>query len=118
MSHIANLDIPSYKGDTIRFFIDFFEDAAQTVPFDLSQFAAYTMDVRTESARQLIFTLILGDGLTILSSNRLEIEVSKARNDFNRGVYVYDIEGDNTAADRRTLIEGKYVQEQDVTKTP
>ena len=115
MSHIAQFDIPAYKNDTMRFFIDFFEDEAKTTPFDLTQFAEWNMEVKLTPRAGAVLLLTLGAGLTISNTNRMTFDATKAQMNFLANTYAYDLEGNNPAGDRETILRGSLIQEQDIT---
>jgi hypothetical protein len=110
---VAVYNIQAYQADTLRFFVDFFEDGN---PYDLTQFSEWKMQVKKTPAATLSYIdLSLGDGLSI-SSNRMNIEVSKERMNIDPLNYVYDIEGNNVGGDRKTILQGAFNIEADVTR--
>lgn len=114
---VAEYDIPAIANDTLRFFIDFFEDEDQTDPYNLSQFSEYKMQIKTTSNNPAFeFELSLGQGLTISNTNRMSFEVDKTQMDLVARNYVYDLEGNNEPGDRRTILEGLFKVQQDVTR--
>ena len=114
---IAELDIEATKADTLRFSVDFFEDAAKTIEFNLAQFADYTMQIKTQaSINQNVIQLTLADGLAIAGTNTMNFEVEKDVMDVKEFDYVYDLEGNNNPGDRRTILKGLFKVQQDVTR--
>ena len=117
MSIIADYTYEIYKADTDVRFIEFFEDEDKTVPFDLSTFAAWTLEVKeVVTKNNPVLNLTLGNGLTISDTNKMTFEISKEEADVPADKYSFDLEGDNTGADRLTILKGPFIVIQDVTR--
>ena len=117
MTIIADYTYEIYKADTDIRFIEFFEDEAKTTPFDLNTFAAWTMQVKEIPTKNVnAITLTLGNGLTISDTNKMTFEISKDQADVEAQKYRFDLEGDNTGADRLTILKGDFIVIQDVTR--
>ena len=112
MSHIAIYDIPAYQNDTLRFFIDFFEDGQD---FDLSQYAEYKMQVKARGSNVALIEITEGAGLTP-SANRMTFEVTKEQMNISSGNFLYDLEGNNSPGDRRTILRGDFNIEASITR--
>ena len=117
MSLTAELDIEAKRADTLRFSVDFFEDEAKTIEFNLAQFADYRMQIKVQaSSNTIVIELTLTLGLTIVGTNTINFEVDKDVMNVKELDYVYDLEGNNNPGDRRTILKGLFKVQQDVTR--
>ena len=112
--HIAEYNVPAYQNDTLRYFVDFFEDG---VDYDLTQFSEYKMQVKSrDQSETVLIELVLGTGLAISNGNRMSFDITKAQMDIAPRAYVYDLEGQNEPGDRRTILRGLFEVEADITR--
>jgi hypothetical protein len=115
MTHIATYNIPAYRNDTLRFFIDFFDENGDD--YDLLQYSEYKMQVKNSpTSAQSVIELDLGSGLSISNGNRMSIEVTKEEMAVQARDFHYDLEGQNDPGDRRTILKGLFQVESDITR--
>lgn len=114
----AKMDFVVLQGDTLSFYVDFFEDETETIPFPLTVWDDLIMQVKLAKVDDVIaLQLSLGDGLEIdpIISNRLRFYVDSSLMMLEKGIYVYDIQGYSAAQDR-TILTGSMTFTLDVTR--
>ena len=116
----AELNLEVYRGDTAIFLISFFEDELRTIPFDLSPYTGtLKMQVKINiNEPRFLEELTETTGLTIQGNdnNELEIVGGKIQSDRPAGEFFYDIQGTDTDAEILTILRGKLITIEDVTR--
>ena len=105
----AVYNVEAVRGDTLRYFVDFFEDELKTTPYDLTQWSEFLLQVKvnaTDETNQIELTLAAG--LTVSGTNRMSFEFLKTQMEIPSRPYVYDLEGQNDPGDRETVLQGRF----------
>ena len=113
----ANQDFEIYSKDSFRVFVNFWEDPLLSKPFNLLEYNDFLMMIKrnqTDSQQEALAILTLGNGLEIVSENRLEIYLSPFNASFV-GLAFYDIEISN-GVDKVTILKGQFNSLQDTTE--
>ncbi len=115
MNIIANYTYLIYRGDTDVRSMDFYENAAKTIPYDLTKYNNWTLEVKKRYSAEPSIKLILGDGLEITSDNRMTFTIGIDKSIINASAYKFDLQGDNIGSDRLTILTGDFIVQQDIT---
>ena len=114
---VATYDLQVYRGDSLRFEMDFWNDSGKQDPHDLTQYSEIKMQVRREREQTPpVIRASLGDGLNLQGNQRLVVDIDKSKTDILSGFMSYDIEGEVTGGQRRTLVQGAFNLQGDVTR--
>lgn len=101
-----------YQNDTLNKSITITDDNDD--PIDLSA-AAVKMEVRQSAGSTVLFTLEVGDGITISGADDNVIVISKIV-DIDPGSYLYDLEATYSGGDVQTFIKGSFTVIADITQ--
>lgn len=113
----VNQPIRCKRGDTFWRGFEYYSDASYSVPIDITA-STFKMDVSTANGITKIFSLTLGDGLTITAPNILEITISAEDMEVNAGTYKYDLEKTLVDGTVTTIMEGSFTVDSDLTPVP
>jgi hypothetical protein len=119
MEIVADYTYNIYKGDTDVRSINFFEDEAKTIPFDLNTYASYKLQVKRYPDKNVsIISLSIGNGLEIdgTDTNKMTFTISDIVSNVEAGKYTFDLEGSNSGLDKLTILRGDFNIQQDVTR--
>ena len=111
------------RGDPVSIPLSFTDPNNGDAYYDLSVFTELTMQVKTRrNAPTSVATLTLTGGdftVTGVDDEILTIILDDAAVSIKAAEYFYDVEGVSTAnPDGLTILEGLYIIEEDVTRTP
>ena len=113
----AIVDLYLKRGDQTGFRIALFDPDDSDNPVDLSGYDSLNMQVKIDELRStaLIELATGGSGLTVTGTNTNQID-GVVNHDIKAGVYKYDIEGRTTGLSPKTVVEGDFYYDQDVTR--
>jgi len=112
----ALVDIFLKRGDQTSFRISLFDPDDSDNPVDLSGYDSLYMQVKVDALRSdNLIELSTGSGLTITGAGNNQID-GVINHDIKAGVYPYDIEGRTAGVSPKTVVEGEFYYDQDVTR--
>lgn len=110
----AELDLDTYRGDTLELEVLFFEDPEKTTPLDLTQWDTFKMQIKqSPPVSKVLVELTELEGLDI-GIGKITINLTAEQMELPIGNRYYDIQA-TSSTEVKTLLKGIFNVEQDIT---